>query len=129
MCSWRLHPNHARVDPTNPQAWGTCDRSGFIHNLADLKPEFEWAGTQLINKHFLVGDRFIDVPQEQLRTIKIPPDPDPVLNARPEPYAVDEFMNTPLYSEGGQVLRGGGNKVLINDNPAGKIDDGKETIP
>lgn len=96
--SWRPHPKHARVDPSNPQAWGTCDRSGFVHNLVDLVPEFEWAGTQLINKRFLVGRRFVDVPNETLRSIVLPPDPDPVINARPEPYSMDEgFM--PLTTE------------------------------
>ena len=30
-----------------------------------------------------------DIPQPQLRTIIIPPDPLPVLNARPEPYTTE----------------------------------------
>jgi hypothetical protein len=32
----------------------------------------------------------LDKPQEQFRTIILPPDPMPVLNARPEPYLIDE---------------------------------------
>jgi|SRR5215831_7637353 len=96
--AWRPHPKNAVVNPSNPRAWGTCDRSGFIHNLENLREEFDWAGTQLINKRFLVGQRFIDVPQEQLRTIKIPPDPDPVFNARPESYSMEEGL-MPLATE------------------------------
>jgi hypothetical protein len=50
------------------------------------------------------------MPQEQLRAIKLPPDPDPIINARPEPYTVDEGL-MPLTTESaypgdpGQVLR------------------------
>jgi hypothetical protein len=117
--SWRPHPKRARVNPRNPEAWGTDDRSGFVQNLVDLAWEYRWAGTQLINTRILTGDAYRDVPNEQERTIKIPPDPDPVLNARPETYQVDEFMNTPLYAESGQVLRNEpDNKPLLNDTPS-----------
>ena len=52
----------------------------------------------MINTRFLVGAPFLDIPQEQLRTIKIPPDPDPVFNARPEPYSMEEGL-MPLATE------------------------------
>ena len=29
-------PRMARTDATGPQAWGTCDRCGFVGNLVDL---------------------------------------------------------------------------------------------
>jgi hypothetical protein len=109
---WRPHPKHASVDPSNPRAWGTCDRSGFIHQHDQLVNEWMWAGTQLINTHVLVGQRFVDEPNEQFRVIRIPPDPDPILNARPEPYGVDEGL-MPMTTESaypgdpGQVLRTG----------------------
>jgi hypothetical protein len=60
--------------------------------------QYEWAGTQLINTGVLVGRDELDEPQEQLRAIKIPPDPDPVINARPEPYSMDEGL-MPLTTE------------------------------
>ena len=88
--SWRVHPRHAGTDPDNPRTWGTCDRSGFVHNLGDLRWDRQWAGNQLINKRFLVGPDYLDVPQEQLRTLVLPADPAPVFNARPENYVVDE---------------------------------------
>lgn len=128
--SWRPHPKHAAVNPSSPRAWGTSDRNGFIGNLEDLRWQYDWAGTQMINKRILVHKDELDEPQEQLRAIKIPPDPDPVLNARPEPYSVDEFQNTPLYAESGKVLRNETtNAPLLDDNSTGPIDDGKETIP
>lgn len=35
------------------------------------------------------GNNCLDTPQEQLRTIVLPPDPEPIINARPELYAED----------------------------------------
>lgn len=32
----------------------------------------------------------LDVPQRQLGVLIIPPDPPPIMNARPEQYAIDE---------------------------------------
>jgi hypothetical protein len=71
-------------------AWSTDDQSGFITNQKKLNWQFQWAGTQLINLRLLVHQDFLDTPQEQLRTILIPPDPPPLFNARPEPYTIDE---------------------------------------
>lgn len=86
----RPHPKRARTDPYNPKAWATCDRSGFIDNHANLQWQYEWAGTQLVNKRILVTPDELDVPQRQLGSIILPPDPDPILNARPENYTIDE---------------------------------------
>src|SRR5580693_1043134 len=96
--SWRPHPRRARVNPSHPEAWGTSDRDGHIRNLVDMQWQYEWAGTQLINKRILVGRDELDEPQEQLRSIKLPPDPDPIFNARPEPYGMDEGL-LPLATE------------------------------
>jgi len=46
----------------------------------------------MINKHLLKCPYCLDEPQPQLRAIIIPPDPDPVYNARPEQYAIDEGL-------------------------------------
>lgn len=108
--TYRPHPKRASVDPSNPRAWGTCDRSGFIHQWVNLVPEYAWEGTQLVNQNILVGPQFVDIPNEQFRSIRLPPDPPPILNARPEPYSVDEGL-MPLTTEPGypgdpgQVLR------------------------
>lgn len=86
----RRHPRRAAVDPSNPRSWGTDDRSGFVGNHKNLMWQFEWAGTQLINKQILVYADQYDTPQRQLGTIIISADPEPVMNARPEQYPIDE---------------------------------------
>lgn len=86
----RPHPKRARTDPYSPRAWATCDRSGFLDNHENLQWQYEWAGTQLINKRILCAPDQIDEPQRQLGTIILPPDPEPIPNARPENYTLDE---------------------------------------
>lgn len=86
----RPHPRYADTDPSFPRAWGTSDRSGFITNLSKMRWQLAWRGNQLYNTRFLVRDWEYDTPQEQLRTLILPPDPPPLFNARPEPYVMDE---------------------------------------
>ncbi len=88
----RPHPRRAGVDPDNLRdaTWSTDDRSGFILNHRDMRWQYAWAGPQLINLQLLVAPDMYDIPQEQLRTIVIPPDPAPIFNLRPEPYTIDE---------------------------------------
>lgn len=73
----------ARVNPSAPRAFAACDRCGFLVNHADLRWAHDWVGPRLQNKRFLVCDRCLDVPQEQSRTIILPPDPLPIQNPRP----------------------------------------------
>lgn len=86
----RPHPRSADVDPDNLSAWSTSDRNGFITNHRKMRWQWDWNGPQLINKRILVDQDELDIPQEQLRSIVIPPDPNPLMNARPEPYTIDE---------------------------------------
>lgn len=86
----RRHPRRAEVDPYNPHAWATSDRTGFVGNHRDLRWQHEWAGLQLVNLRVLVFADEYDKPNPQLRTIILPPDPLPIPNARPEPYAIEE---------------------------------------
>lgn len=72
----------ARVSSRNPEAFAVCDRCGAIYNHIDLSWQFDWAGTELINKRILVCRRCTDVPQQQLRAIILPPDPVPIQNPR-----------------------------------------------
>lgn len=91
------HPNSRfRVRANSPEAQAVCDRCNFNYSLRDLKFQFQWSGLQLQNLRLLVCDRCLDVPQMQLRTIIIPPDPVPVLNPRPEAYTYEEpsYMQT-----------------------------------
>lgn len=52
--------------------------------------QYEWQGARLINTRVLVHPDELDVPQRQLGTIVVPPDPPPIMNARPEQYDIDE---------------------------------------
>lgn len=99
----RPHPRRASTDPSAPEAWATCDRSGFVLNHKDMKWQMEYAGLKLINKRILVAPDQYDKPQRQLGTIVMPPDPLPVYNARPENYAIDEQPVSTRYTMDGRV--------------------------
>lgn len=89
--AYRWHPKHAEVDPDNPRAWGSCDRCSSIHNLDKLRWQFDYRGTsQMQNTRLLVCERCYDVPNPQFSPYILPPDPPPVLNARPFPYELSE---------------------------------------
>lgn len=90
----RRNPRNADVNRSSPRAWGTCERCGFVWNLHKLGWQFDWRGTQLANTRHLVCPNCMDKPQRQLGTIILPPDPLPVLNARPEQYSFDEEPNS-----------------------------------
>ena len=61
--------------------------------------QHEWAGTGLINTRILVSPDELDVPQRQLGAVILPPDPPPIMNARPENYAIDEAGPVPYQTE------------------------------
>ena len=98
--AWRPHPKRARTDPSSPRAWGTSDRSGFISNVVDLVPQMQWRGTRLARTGLLVAPEDLDLPNRQLGTVILPPDPVAVRNARPENYPIDEIW--PRLLQGGQ---------------------------
>jgi hypothetical protein len=84
-------PKYAKVNPNSPEAWAVCDRCGFYRNTSDLVWQVEWAGQHLYNIRILVcRDRCYDTPNPQLRTVILPPDPLPVLNARVPNFAYEE---------------------------------------
>ena len=84
------HPSgRGRVSARSPEALAVCDSCGFVYNHKNLGWQFQWAGVQLQNLRQLKCQRCLDVPQMQLRTIVIPPDPIPIYNPRPEQYDVE----------------------------------------
>lgn len=89
----RPHPRRARTNPNSPRAWGTSDRNGMINNHQNLVWQWDWAGQTMINKRILVNPDELDKPQRQLGTIVLSPDPLPIMNARVEPYAIDELWS------------------------------------
>lgn len=88
--SYASRAGRARTSMRNPRAHAICDRCGFRYNHDELRFQFDWAGTSLINKQILVCQRCIDKPQQQLRAIILPADPVPIRNPRPEYYDEEE---------------------------------------
>lgn len=80
----------AVINPAAPEAVGVCDRCGKLYNLRVLRWQMQWRGTSVQNIHLRVCNTCYDIPNEQLRTLILPPDPMPVMDARTEPYTIDE---------------------------------------
>lgn len=76
----------ARIDSRSPSAAGQCDRCGFLYSFSHLRWQMDYSGAGIYNKRILVCEKCYDTPQQQLKVIVIPPDPLPVLNARPPDY-------------------------------------------
>lgn len=80
----------ARTSVNNPQAHAICDRCSQRVNHIDLRPQTIVAGATLLNINLLVCSRCWDIPNETLRAIVLPADPQPIINARVEPFVYDE---------------------------------------
>ena len=80
----------AKTSSRRPQGFAVCDRCGRWWNHYNLRWQYDWAGTSLINKRILVCGPCTDRPQQQLRAIVLPADPVPIQNPRTEPFESDE---------------------------------------
>lgn len=87
----------ASINARHPRALAVCDRCGFLYNHDALQWQFQWTGPRLQNLYKLVCKSCMDIPQEQLKLIVLPPDPLPIQNARPENYVE---ANNPLSAIG-----------------------------
>ena len=76
----------ARTNARAPQAHAICDRCGFRYNWVDLQWQYEWRGPVIQNIRILVCKPCLDVPQENVRSIVVPADPVPIINARPQDF-------------------------------------------
>lgn len=94
--------DHTRVNPNDPRRAAQCQRCGDVYNLESLTPQFRWAGLQSINTHVYVCPRCLDVPNQQERTIILPPDPPPSLFALPIKFPAEE--NDYIAAEDGTAL-------------------------
>jgi ribosomal protein L40E len=110
----RPQSKYVRVNANSPEAAGQCDRCGHWYQQRSLEWQFEWSGTHIYNTHVLVCRKCLDIPQEQFRTIVLPPDPPPIINARPPNFAYEEQTvrivqfagpNEPPWGAGPQTLR------------------------
>lgn len=88
--SWRPHPKRTTLNIEKPDPWGTSDRNGMVGDHSRMVWQFRYAGNELINTRLLVHPDEYDIPNEQFKTLILPPDPDPLMNARPEQYVIDE---------------------------------------
>ena len=75
----------ARISMRQPRAMGECDRCSRWNNHASMVRQFQWSGNALVDTGLLVCRDCADRPQQQLRSIILPPDPRPIINARPSP--------------------------------------------
>ena len=75
--------------------------------------QFEWQGTKLINKRILCYPDQLDIPNRQLGTIILPPDPVSIPNARPEPYAIDEYWMFEFEGVDASILEMEGSQAAI----------------
>ena len=92
----------ARTNSANPQAHAICDRCGFRYNWVDLSWQYDWRGAQLANIRILVCSPCKDTPQQQLRSIVVPADPVPIINARTQDF-VAASINYSTVSGGGTI--------------------------
>jgi hypothetical protein len=83
---WASQSGRAVTNPEHPRAFAVCDNCRFWYNHHMLRWQREWAGTQIINKGFLVCQDCLDRPNPQLKARLMPPDPVPIANPRPETY-------------------------------------------
>lgn len=89
--AYRWHPKNSETDPDAPTAWATADCCGFIWPITKLIWQYQFQGTMVPqNTRMLVCPKHVDPLNYQLQAYILPPDPLPVMNARPEPYALDE---------------------------------------
>lgn len=81
----------ARTNPSSPVAFSVCDRCGMWWNADRMSFQVDWRGAALQNLRILVCPQCYDTPSEQLRSIVLPADPVPIINARVEPFFADEM--------------------------------------
>jgi len=112
----RPHPRRARTNPSSPRAWGTSDRNGMINNHENLRWQWDWAGSRLVNKQILVNPDELDRPQRQLGSFVLPPDPLPIMNARVERYDIDEEPVSVRYTVDGSI------RIVLGSGSAGVIE-------
>ena len=124
------YSGRAEVDARYPRAHAICDRCGFRFNHYKLRWQNDWRGPRLQNLRILVCESCLDTPQQSgQRTILIPADPIPVMNARTEDYV---GASNPLSGIGadpsaarwqygsiiGTMTEGGGPQAAFDGNPA-----------
>ncbi len=86
----RKHPKRIHVNPAECVPWGTSDQNGMIGPRPKMGFQREWRGNKIVPLNILVHPDEKDIPNRQLGSLMLSPDPPPKRNARPEQYAIDE---------------------------------------
>ena len=114
--AYRWHPKNAEVDADAPRAWGSCDKCGMIWQLDKLQWQYSYQGAfQPMNTRYLVCPKHIDPLNPQDQAYILPPDPEPIFNARPEPYVLDE--TSWLSTQDGDVITAEDGEQFITPIP------------
>lgn len=115
-------PKYACVDPESPESFQQCDRCGFWRNRSDLTWQSEWGGMNLFSTGSLVCyERCFDTPNQQLRTIILPPDPPPIINSRVPNYDYEEQTAKILQFAGQKLPPWGAGPQLQKCNQQGTV--------
>src|SRR5262249_28275742 len=112
------------------QSFGICDRCGLQYTHATLRWQFEWAGSELTNRRILVCDSgCMDVPNPQLRTAILGPDPLPIQNARPEQDRGPPMQTYPLRHKITRNVRQNDGSIIVTENDPGTAPDSSTGMP
>lgn len=80
----------ATCDPHNLDSYAICDVSGVLVNHSTMRFQDILAGDTFVNTGLLVAPGYYDIPNEQDRALRIPPDPVPIKNPRPPSWVMQE---------------------------------------
>lgn len=94
MGKLRRTPKRVIVHRMNPDGCGVCDGCGIVVPYYDLREQFDYRGGNApVGLGYRVCSMCYDVPNEQLRLQKYPPDPVPFKFPRPDP-AIEFYLLT-----------------------------------
>lgn len=116
-------------DASRPLAKAVCDRCNFTWPHWKLRWQYQWTGPRLANLRILVCPNCYDTPQEQLRTIILPPDPVPIQNPRAEQYVSESNPNASIGQSASPLLTGTNIGTLIGGGGTWSAFDGNTTKP
>jgi len=120
----------ARVSTRSPQAFGICDRCGFLLNHASLQWQYDWRGASIQNTRMLVCSTCLDKPQQQLRALVVPADPVPIQNPRTQDYVAASVDERVTQAGDVRVTQDGVNRVTQQTGePPGGLNETPGTDP
>lgn len=89
-----MQSSRAYASMRKPRAWAFCDRCNFRYFLDDLRWQYDWRGSAMVNLRILVCRTCEDRPFELNRPILVGPDPVPPRDPRPG-YIASEMGPAP----------------------------------